>query len=449
MMITKKYLPRRTVLRGLGATLALPLLDSMVPALTALRASAAAPVRRFGAVYLGMGMNMPLYQQPGGNGPIQVTPAIEPIASFKDRLTIISGLDMKNADTSSDGTGQHSRIGAAWLTGLRPKKTEGIDLQAGVSLDQLIARELGKETQLASLELALEAPDFLGSCEFGYTCAYTSTLAWRTPKTPLPMEINPRAVFERLFGVGDTTDAKARVAQISRNRSLLDSVTGDISRLERKVGASDRAKLIEYTDAVRDVEHRIQKAEEQSGHELPTVEKPTGIPATFEGHAKLLFDLLVLAYQIDMTRVATFMLVRELSLRTYPEIGVPDPHHPLSHHLNNPEKLAKQAKLNVFHMKLFAHFLDKMAATPDGEGSLLDHTLILFGSGMSDSNLHLPRNVPTIVVGGKTFGIKGDQHIKVVDQTPLTNLQVTLMNKMGVRADRFGDSNGTTELVSA
>lgn len=447
MIVTRTSLPRRTVLRGLGAAVALPLLDSMVPAFAAIRSSAAAPVRRVGAIYVGMGMNMPLYT-PATVGPLQLSPILEQLAAFKDRLTVVSGLDMRNADSSSDGSGQHSRIGAAWLTGLRPKKTEGADLQAGVSMDQIIAKELGKQTQLASLELASEAPDLLGSCEFGYTCAYTSTLAWRTPKTPLPMEVNPRAVFERMFGAGDSTDSRARLAQNARNRSILDSVTGDMNRLQKRVGASDRVKLTEYVEAVRDVEHRIQKAEEQSGQELPLVEKPMGIPATFEEHVKLLFDMLVLAYQTDLTRVATFMLVRELSLRTYPEIGVPDPHHPLSHHQNNPEKLAKQAKLNIFHLKLLAHFLEKMAATPDGDGSLLDHTLLLFGSGMSDSNLHLPRNVPTIVVGGPTFQIKGGQHIKVADETPLANLQMTVMDKMGVPVGQFGDSNGQVKLVS-
>ena len=447
MIITRKYLPRRTVLRGLGATVALPFLDSMVPAFQATRLSAANPVKRFGAVYLGMGMNMPLYT-PATVGALTTTPALDPIMAFKDRLTVIGGLDMKNADTSSDGTGQHSRIGVCWLTGLRPRKTEGADLRAGVSLDQIMAKELGRETQLSSLELAVEAPELLGSCEFGYTCAYTSTLAWKTPNTPLPAEVNPRAVFERMFGVGESTDTRARLAQNARNRSILDSITADMKGIYSRVGASDRVTLNQYLDSVRDIEHRIQKADEQAAVELPLVEKPMGIPPSYADHAKLLFDLLALAYQTDLTRVATFMLVRELSLKTYPELGVPDPHHPLSHHQNQPDKLAKQAKLNVFHMQLFSHFLEKMAATPDGDGSLLDHTLLLFGSGMSDSNLHLPRNVPTIVVGGPSFGIKGGQHMKVADGTPLCNLQMTVAEKMGVRIDQFGDSNGQVKLVS-
>jgi len=461
MIVTKKHLARRTVIRGMGAALALPLLDGMVPAFTATRLTAANPVKRFGAVYAGMGMNMPLYTQ-DGTGPLQITPILEPVSGFKDRMTVIRGLGMKNADTSSGGTGQHSRIGACWLTGLRPKKTEGTDLRAGVSMDQILAEQLGQETQLKSLELAVEAPELLGSCEFGYTCAYTSTLAWTTPSTPLPMEVNPRLVFERLFGAGDSTDSRARLAQNTRNRSILDAVTEDMSALEKKVGTGDLAKLTEYMDSVRDVERRIQRAEEQADVELPVVEKPMGIPPTFEEHAKLLFDLLALAYQTDLTRVATFMMVRELSLRTYPEIGVADPHHPLSHHQNNPEQIAKLGKLNVFHMSLFNHFLERMASTPDGDGSLLDHSLILYGSGMSDSNLHLPRSVPTIVVGGKEFGLKGGQHIRVDDMTntqevgiagelgtdvPLCNLQATLIDRMGGKVEQFGDSTGRVNLL--
>ena len=459
MIVTKKHLPRRTVLRGLGAAISLPFLDSMVPALTATRLTAANPPKRFGAVYIGMGMNMKQFTQDTQESvtDLEITPALQPLASFKDRMTVIRGMAMKNADTSSGGTGQHSRIGACWLTGLRPKKTEGADMYAGKSMDQFMADQIGQETQLSSLELAVEAPELLGSCEFGYTCAYTSTLAWKTPTTPLPMEINPRTVFERLFGAGDSTDTRARLAQNARDRSILDAVTDDMSNLQKRLGKGDHAKLTEYMQSVRDIERRIQLAENQAEVELPVVDKPMGIPPTFEEHSKLLFDLLTLAYQTDLTRVATFMLVRELSLRTYPEIGVPDPHHPLSHHQDNPEKLAKQAKLNVFHMGLFAHFLERMAATPDGDGSLLDHTLLLYGSGMSDSNLHLPRTVPTFVIGGKEYGLQGGRHLRVdsgaqqvvgqvgdvrADEVPLCNLQMTLMEKMGVHMEEFGDSNG-------
>ncbi|MBM3776754.1 MAG: DUF1552 domain-containing protein [Acidimicrobiia bacterium] len=462
MIVTKKHLPRRTVLRGLGATIALPLLDGMIPAFTATRLTAAAPVRRFGAVYMAMGMNMPLFTQ-DGTGDLQITPILQPIGAFKDRLTVVRGLGMANADSRQDGTGQHSRIGPCWLTGVRPKKTEGADFHAGVSMDQILAAQLGQETQLASIELAAETPEMLGSCEFGYTCAYTSTMAWKTPTTPLPMEVNPRNVFERMFGAGDSTDARARLAQHRRDRSLLDAVSEDVAQLRRDVGESDRAKLGEFMDSLRDVERRIQNAEEQGLVELPVVEKPVGIPASYEEHLKLLFDLLTLAYQTDLTRISTFMLARELSLRTYPEIGVPDPHHPLSHHQNNPEQVAKLGKLNVFHLTLFSHFLERMAATQDGDGSLLDHTLLLFGSGMSDSNLHLPRSIPTIVVGGKEFGLRGGRHIRVDDTSrteeigiageigadvPLCNLQLTLMDRMGVRVDSFGDSSGHIDLTA-
>jgi hypothetical protein len=444
MIITRTHLSRRTVLRGAGAAIALPLLDSMVPAYTAVRATAAAPIKRLGVVYLAMGFNMKEYTPP--QGALQITPTLQPLAAFKDRLTIVSGLDMAMAD-ATDGGGQHSRIGATWLTGVRARRTEGPDLRAGTSMDQIVAKELGNQTQLSSLELAIEGVDLVGACELGYTCAYTATTSWRSPTTPLPMEINPRAVFERLFGAADSTDSRARLAQLHNDRSILDSVAEDMQRLRRRLGDADNAKLAEYVDAVRDVERRIHKAEEQAERELPVVEQPAGIPPTFEEHAKLMFELLLLAYQTDLTRVGTFLLARELSVRTYPEIGVPDPHHPLSHHQDNPEKLAKQAKLNVFHLKQFAQFLERMAATPDGEGSLLDHTLLLCGSGMSNSNLHLPRNVPTIVVGGRTFNIAGGRHVQNPDGTPLTNLQLTLMDRMNVPVENFGDSNGRINLV--
>ncbi len=446
MIITKKCLDRRTVLGGIGATIALPLLDGMVPAFAAVRHTSAHPPKRFAAIYVGMGFNMKQYL-PQTDGALELSPILAPLGAFKNRVTVVSGLNMEMAD-STDGGGQHSRIGATWLTGVRARRTEGPDLRVGISMDQILAKDLGNQTQLASLELAIEAPELLGACELGYTCAYTSTLAWRAPTTPLPMEVNPRLVFERMFGATESTDAGTRLATMTRTRSILDSVSADIRRLQQRIGPTDRTKVSEYLDSVRETERRIQKAEEQVDRELPVLEKPIGIPPTFEEHAKLMFDLLLLAYQTDLTRVATFMLARELSLRTYPEIGVPDPHHPLSHHQDNPEKLAKQAKLNIFHLRMFEHFLTKMAATPDGDGSLLDHTLLLYGSGMSNSNLHLPRNVPTIVVGGSEFRLKGGQHVKCVDGTPLANLQLTLIDRMGLQVERFGDSNGQLNPVT-
>jgi hypothetical protein len=320
-------------------------------------------------------------------------------------------------------------------------------MQVGISMDQVAAREIGGETQLASLELALETNDILGACDLGYTCAYTSTLSWRGPKTPLPMEHNPRAAFERLFGTSDSTDPRTRAADLQRDRSILDSVLGDMAELKKTVSAPDQAKLDEYVDAVRDVERRIQRAEQQADRELPTVTQPSGIPSEFADYAKLMFDLNTLALQADMTRISTFMMARELSVRTYPEIGVPDQHHALSHHQDQVEKLERQAKLNVFHMELFSHFLRALSAAKDGEGSLLDHTMILYGSGMSNSNVHLPYDVPTVVVGGKLFGITPGRHVRHPKGTPLTNLQLGMLEKMNVRVDRFGDSTGTLSLA--
>jgi hypothetical protein len=355
-------------------------------------------------------------------------------------MLVVSGLDCQEAQVTDAGA--HSRCQSTWLTGRKIVRTEARGLEAGISMDQLVAKQIGGDTQLTSLELAIEAIDLVGACEPGFSCAYTATMAWKTPTMPLPMEPNPRAVFERLFGDNDSTDSAARRASIQKNRSILDLVTGNVTRLTRRIDASDRTKLDEYLTAVRDVERRMQKAEEQADRELPVVEQPMGIPGTYEDRAKLMFDLMVLALQSDLTRVSTLLLVRELSNWTYPEIGVPDAHHPLSHHLNDPEKLAKQAKVDTFHMSMIAYFLERLRTTRDGDGSLLDHTLVLCGSGMSNSNLHLPRNLPTIVVAGKEFGIPGGRHVKMPEKTPLSNLQLRLLHAMDVSGDTFGDSTG-------
>lgn len=447
MIITKKYLPRRTVLRGLGATIALPLLDGMVPAFAAPRNSAARPVRRLSVVYVPMGMNMSKWT-PAAEGSLELSPILQPLAAFQDRLTVVGGLASEEA-TGNDN-GPHPRAQTAWLTGARAKRTEGVDLHAGISMDQIAAREFGKETQLASLELALEAVDTLngGCASYGYSCVYSNTIAWRSATTPLPMEVNPRAVFERLFGAADTTDQKTRLARIQKDRSLLDAVTEKIASLEKRLGPRDRTKLAEYLDSVRDVERRIHKAEEQVGQEVPTVERPAGIPATFEEHGKLMYDLLTLAYQGDLTRVSTFLYGREASVRTFPEIGIPDPWHPLSHHQDIPEKLEKQAKLNIFHMGLFAYFLEKLRSTADGDGSLLDHTLLLYGTGMSNSNLHVYEDLPTLVVGGQAVPTKGGRHLRYPKGTPLANLHLTLLDKIGVPVQHFGDSTGELNLLS-
>jgi hypothetical protein len=443
MIITKKHLSRRTILRGVGASVALPLLDGMVPAYAALRQTAAAPVHRLTALYVPLGMDMARWTPPS-EGPLEIMPITRPLEPFKSRMAVLTGLDSREA-TGND-QGPHPRVQASWLTGARARRTDGIDIAAGISMDQIAAQHFAKETQLSSLELSLEGVDTLnaGCTRYGYSCVYTGTIAWRTATTPLPMEVNPRAVFERMFGTSDTTDKGARAADIRLDRSLLDVVTGQVADLERRIGPSDKRKVDAYLDSVRDVERRIQNAEAQVERELPIVERPAGIPASYADHARMMFDLLVLAFQTDLTRVSTFLYGREASVRGFPEIGVPDSWHPLSHHGYDPEKLGKIAKLNEFHVGLLAYFLGRLQATPDGDGSLLDRTTILYGSGLSDSNLHTPLNLPTLVMGP---GIKGGRHVKY-QPTPLANLQRTLLEMMGVPVERFGDSTGNVGFLS-
>jgi hypothetical protein len=439
MIVTKKHLSRRTMLRGLGASLALPLLDGMIPAFVPRMFAATAPIKRFGALYVGMGENMNVWLQ-AKPGELQINPIIQALEPFREHTLVLAGLDSKQAFSSDNG--QHPRAQSSWLTGCRAKKTDGPDIQLGVSLDQIVAKEYAKETQLGSLELTLDPTDLAGNCAYGFSCAYNNTIAWRTPTTPLPMENNPRNVFERLFGATDTTDPAVRRRLLKTNASILDSITEQVGGFKKGLGPVDQRKLGEYLDAVRDVERRIQKAEEQSNKELPIVAQPVGIPATFEEHAKLMFDLQLLAFQTDLTRVFTYVLVRESSIRSYPEIGVPDSHHPLSHHQNNPDKLARLAKINAFHMKQFAYFVEKLKSTVEGGTSLLDNTMLLYGSGMSDSNLHTPENVPTVVVAGKGYGIRGNRYLQFQGGTPLANLQLTMLDKMGLPVEHFGDSNG-------
>lgn len=444
--ITKKHIPRRTVLRGLGATLALPFLDGMIPAFAAIEKTA---VRRFGAIYLPNGMNIWNWTPTTEGAGFELTPVMQPLAPFRDQLVVLSGLANKEADSKpGDGGGDHSRAQTAYLTGLHAKKTEGADIEAGISVDQIVAKELGRETQLSSLELALEANELAGGCEDAYSCAYTGTIAWRTANTPLPMEHNPRAVFERLFGASDSTDRTARLARLKKDRSVLDAVSIELNELQRALGVSDHGKLTEYLESVRDVERRIQKAEEQSDRELPTVEQPRGIPPTFEEHAKLMFDLMALAYQTDLTRVCTFLMGREKSVRSYPEIGVPEPHHPVSHHQRNPEMMDKLARINTYHVKMFAHLLERLRSTPDGDGSLLDHMMIIYGAGMSNSDNHFHHDLPIVLVGGGAGRIKGGRHLRLKYDTPMSNLHLTVLDKMGIPVERFGDSEGKIDLLS-
>ena len=448
MVITKMSLSRRTVLRGLGASLALPLLDSMVPALSALRATAAAPTRRLGIVYVPNGIFMNRWTPAVEGTAFEMTPTLEPLAPFRDRMVIVTGLSNKQGDAlPGEGAGDHARAAGAYLTGVHPKKTEGADIQAGVSMDQIAARVLGTGTQLASLEISLDSKEPVGACDPGYSCAYANTLCWRSPTTPLPMENDPRAVFERLFGSSDSTDPAMWRLRRQEDRSILDGLTRKVSRLKQELGPGDRSKLDEYVEAIRDVERRIQKAEEQSARELPAIDQPAGVPSSFEEHAKLMFDLQALAYQADLTRVSTFMMSHETSQRAYPEIGVPDAHHPLSHHGGDAEKIAKLVKVNLYHARLFAYYVEKLRSTADGEGSLLDHVTVIYGSGMSDGNAHNHHNLPTILVGGGAGRIQGGRHLKYAPYTPVTNLFLSVLDKLGVPAEKIGDSTGKVDLL--
>lgn len=447
MIVTKKFLSRRTFLRGAGAVVALPLLDAMVPALSALTKTAGKPFSRFGVFYTPNGAIMEQWTPALEGAAFEFSPTLEPFAPFRDRMLVLTGLDCRQAEALGDGGGDHTRSAAAFLTGVHPRKSE-TDIKAGISIDQIAARELGTDTQLASLELAGEAMDFIGACDVGYSCAYSSTISWRTPTTPLPADANPRVVFERLFGGSGSTDPAARLARIRENRSILDSVSENVARLRNDLGPSDRTTFGAYLDAVRDVERRIQVAERQSDRELPVVQRPTGIPPNWEDHIKLLFDLQVLAYQSDLTRVATFLLAKESGANVYPASGVSDAHHSVTHHAGDPVKIAKTARINHYHATAFAYFLEKLRSTPDGDGTLLDHSMVLYGGGMSNGDLHTHDNVPLLVFGGGAGTLAGGRHIRYPKGTPLSNLHVSLLDKLGVRVENFGDSTGTLEFLS-
>ena len=441
MIIKKLSLPRRTFLRGAGAAVALPLLDAMVPALSAVTRTAASPVRRLGFVYIPNGAVMQQWTPAEVVSGFELSPILQPLAPYRDQLTVVSGLAHGQAEPLGDGNGEHSRASSTWLNGVHPKQTEGADVRAGITADQLAARHLGRNTPLPSLELAIDLDGLVGNCENGYSCVYLNTVAWRSPTTPLPMENNPRVVFERLFGDGGTTEQ--RVAEMRRDRSILDSVTDDLATLEHRIGVGDRSRLDQYLDAIRALERRIQLAEVQSADaELPALARPVGIPETFEGHVKLMFDLISLAYQADLTRVFTFMLGRELGGRTYPHLGVPDPHHGLSHHRSDPEKLDKLTRINTYHMGLFTHLLESLGSAPDGDGTVLDHSMVLYGGGLGDSNDHAHFDLPELVVGGGSGRLKGGRHLQYPKDTPMNNLLVSMLDKAGLPADQFGDSTG-------
>ena len=441
MVITKIALPRRTFIRGLGATVALPFLDAMIPALSALPKGAP----RFSAIYCGNGANMFDWTPSSEGAGFAFSPILRPLEPFRDRTLVLTGLDNFPATDQGDSGGQHPRAAPAFMSCVHPKQTEGNDVQAGTTIDQIIAQHICRDSKLSSLEVSVDRNDVVGACDHGYACAYMNSMSWKSPTTPLPSETNPRFVFERLFGVGAT--AEERLARSREDRSILDGVNLEISQLSGRLGSRDRVKLSEYLDAVRDVEQRIAKSESHNS-DFAVPDQPVGVPATFKEYAELMFDLQVLAFQADITRVSSFMMARENVNRSYNEIGLAEAHHSMSHHGNNPEKMAVFSKLNTYHVETLAYFLNKLQAIPDGDGTLLDHTVTLYGSGMSDGNTHNNYNVPVVLVGGKDQSMKGDRHLKFPKGTPLANLMLSVMDKFGVNMEKFGDSTGELDLLS-
>jgi hypothetical protein len=441
MIITKLALPRRTFLRGVGVTLALPLLDAMVPALSAMTKTAAKPVPRLGFVYVPNGVILDKFTPASEGAGFEFTPILKPLEHLRDRVTVLSGLALKPAEAAGDGSGDHARGSAGWLSAVHAKRTEGADLEGGKTIDQMAADKLGTDTPLRSLELAVDdVSQLIGSCDSGYACSYTNTLSWRTPTTPLPMQTNPRVVFERLFGDGGGVEQ--RIAQSREDRSILDSITEAARQLERRLGSRDRIKFDQYLDGIREVERRITRVEEQSNENLALPTPPVGVPDSVEEHLKLMLDMQVLAYQADVTRVCTFMLGRELSQRTYGQIGVPEPHHGLSHHGGDAAQIAKVIKIDTYHVSLLAYYLDKLQSTTDGDGTLLDHSLILYGGSIGNGNAHTHSPLPALLAGGAVGQLKGGRHLQYPAGTPIANLLLSLLDKVGVELDDIGDSTG-------
>jgi len=439
MFLTKKHLPRRTFLQGVGAAIALPLLDSMIPSGTALAQTAAKPTFRAGFIYIPMGAQMPQWTPIGDKPGFKYSRIMKPIEPLRTYINVVTG-------TSLIAENGHALSNAMWLNGTKP--AHGTEIRGGTTIDQMIAEKIGQDTTYPSLEIATEDhASELGSCGGDYACAYMNTISWRTPTTPNPMELNPRVLFERMFG-GDGATAEQRVARLRDNLSILDGVTASVKDLSKGMDSKDKARVNDYLENVREIERRIAKAEKQNsestGYGAP--EAPVGIPDSFADHANLLFDLWAIAFQGNITKVVSFMLARELSTRTYPQIGVPDGHHPVSHHQNDLQRMEMQAKINTYHMEMFANFLTKLKNTPDGDGNMLDHSMILYGSGMSNSNVHAHDQLPILIAGGAAGKLKGDRHIKVKNDTPLSNLLISMLDKAGVRTDHFGDSSGRIEI---
>jgi hypothetical protein len=438
MFITKLSLPRRTFLRGMGATVALPFLEAMVPAMTATAKTAANPPRRWGAVFFPNGAIMEQWSPAAVGSGFEFSPSLKPLEGFRDSLVVVSNLT--RAGTTA---GDHAVSAAGWLTGVYAKRTEAEDVRANTTIDQIAAKQIGQDTPFPSLELATEDfTGYVGACTVGFSCVYANTISWSTPTTPLPMEINPRVVFERLFGEPGT--AGQRRANRQRDLSILDVIAEEANALQRGLGARDRTRFTQYLDNIREIERRIQRTEDRNSAQVTTPDAPVGIPESFEEHVGLMFDLLTVAYQADLTRVFTFMMSRELSQRTYPQIGVPDQHHGVSHHGNDPEKIAKVAKINTYHARLFATFLERLRSTPDGDGSVLDHSLIFFGGGMGNPNQHAVGPLPMVVAGGGVA--RRDRHLALPASTPVGNLWLTVANKFDNPMEKFGESTGTIDL---
>ena len=442
MIITKKALPRRTILRGLGATIALPFLDAMAPALTATARSAANPVPRLGFFYVPNGMFLPNFHPKGPGGKnFALSPTLTPLEPFRDQLVVLTGLSNRGVVSPNEGGGVHTRAHGGWLSGILPKRTEGADLLAGKTIDQYAADKLGAETSLRSLELTTDTNFRVGNCENGYSCAYVNSTSWLTPTTPLPHERDPRVVFQRMFGDGGSIEA--RLAQMKTDQSILDSVTDSIGRLEKRLGLRDRTTVEEFLDTVRGIEQRIQRTERHAATApLPDLDQPAGVPDEYEDHVTLLHDLLVLAYQADVTRVSCMQMSRELSGRSYPEIGVPEGHHTVSHHQLDPHNMEQYTKINTYHMTLFARLLEKLRAIPDGDGTLLDHSIMLWGAAMGDGDHHTPYDLPITLVGGGCGTLEGNRHLKYELHTPFMNMGLSLLDKLDVNLDTLSDSTG-------
>jgi hypothetical protein len=441
MFITKLSLSRRLFLRGMGVTVALPLLEAMIPASTALAATAANPRQRFGAVYIPNGAVMAQWIPKTAGADFELTPIMQPLEPFRKSLVVVSNLCRAGGDVAGD----HAVSSAGWMSGVVAKRTEAEDVHVGPTVDQIIAREIGQETPFPSIELATEDfTGYVGGCVPGYSCAYMNTVSWTSATTPQPMEINPRAVFERMFGRAGTS--AQRLARMQGDRSILDSIRAETTKLQRELGGGDRARLGEYLDDIREIERRIQRTEARNGSDLTSLDAPLGVPESYEEHVRLLFDLLAVAYQADLTRVFTFMLARELSNRTYTQLDLSEPHHAISHHGNDPAKVAAHTKINTYHVALFAKFLNKLQSTADGDGSLLDHSMIFYGGGMGEGNGHSPYPMSVIAVGNGVDKLNGSCHVVAAERTPIANYWLTVANKFGCRVASLGESTGTIGL---